>query len=187
MQIILASQSLFRRKALDLLSLQYSVVPSNFDEKSIRHSDPLELAKMLSEAKALAIGKIHENSLVIAADLFVTFNNEVFEKPANNEEAIEMLRTFSGNKVEIICGLAVFNSETGKMLSATDTCAIKFRELVDSEIQDYVSRYPVTKFAGSFDSDGVIRFAEEINGTSFQFGLPVNKLIYFLRENGVKV
>lgn len=187
MQIILASQSLFRRKALDILGLQYKVIPSNFDEKSLRHSDPLELAKKLAEAKALEVGKNNASAIIIAADLFVTLNGKIYEKPANEKEAVEMLAAFSSNSIEIISGLAVYNTASKKMLSSTDTCTAKFRKLNNHEIQDYVSRYPVTKFAGAFDSDGLLRFAESVNGTSFQTGMAINHLILFLRENRVKV
>ncbi len=187
MQIILASQSIFRRKALDILGLQYKIIPSNFDEKSLRHDNPLELAKKLAEAKALEVSKGRLDSIIIAADLFVTMNRKIYEKPADEKEAMEMLAAFSGNSIEIISGLAVYNTATKKMLSSTDTCRAKFRELNNHEIEDYVSRYPVTKFAGAFDADGLLRFAESVNGTSFQTGMPVNALIQFLRENGVNV
>jgi predicted house-cleaning NTP pyrophosphatase (Maf/HAM1 superfamily) len=56
MKIILASQSLFRKHALDILGLVYETIPSNSDESAIRHEDPHEMAKMLSHAKALKIG-----------------------------------------------------------------------------------------------------------------------------------
>lgn len=187
MQIILASQSPFRRKALDILGLEYIVAPSGIDEKVIRHSNPLELAKKLSEAKALEVGKEHKEALVIAADLFVVMDGMVYEKPATEEEAVEMLETFSGNELKTISGLAVYNSATKKMLSNVDTCTAKFRELNNDEIRDYVSRYPVTEFAGAFDSDGLLRFAESVNGTSFQTGMSLNALIKLLREHGVKV
>lgn len=188
MEIILASQSSFRRKALDLLGLQYEVIPSHFDEKTLRHNDPVQLAKQLSEAKAREVGKNHKEALVIAADLFVTLNGKIYEKPASAEEAVEMLGAFSGRELEIISGLAVYNAISGRMLSCAETCTVKFRKLTEFEIQDYVSRYPVVKFAGAFDVDGLMRFGEHINGNyGFATGLPMNKLIEFLRENGVKV
>ncbi len=188
MRLILASQSQPRRKALDLLGLQYEVIPSHFDEKSIRNDDPLQLARKLSEAKALEIGKNNQDALIVAADSFITLNKKIYEKPANNNEAIEMLETFSGKNLEMISGLAVLNTAKNKMLSTVESCTIKFRKLTEGEIADYVARYPVTRFAGAFDGDGVVRFADHLNGNyNFQTGLPMNKLILFLRENGLQV
>ncbi len=56
MNLILASKSAPRRKALDILGLSYRVVPSDVDEKEIRDSDPVELVRKLSEAKAKQVG-----------------------------------------------------------------------------------------------------------------------------------
>lgn len=52
MNIVLASRSRFRRQALDLLDVDYEVIPSDIDERSIRDSDPKFLARKLAEAKA---------------------------------------------------------------------------------------------------------------------------------------
>ncbi len=189
MKIILASQSQARRKALNLLGLQYEVIPSHFDEKSIRDSDPLVLAKKLSEAKALEVGKVSfDAAVVVAADLFVTLDNKIFEKPRTVKEAVDMLKTFSDKRLDIIAGLAVLNTETTKMLSTVEVCRVKFRKLTDEEIQNYTTRHPVMQFAGAFDGDGMLRFAEHLEGNyNFQSGLPMNKLILFLRQNGLSV
>lgn len=188
MDIILASASVFRKKALDLLGLQYAIIPSNINEKAIRDSNPLNMAQKLSEAKAKAIGENHPDKIVIAADLFVVQNKTVFEKPTNKEDAINMLRQFPGKKIVIITGLAVFNSNTQKMLSTAESCNVTFRNLEEREISDYVARYPVTNFAGAFDGDGLLRFAEHIQGNyNFHAALPMNRLVEFLRENELAV
>ena len=188
MKIILASQSPFRKHALDILGLVYETIPSNIDESAIRHEDPHEMVKMLSKAKALKIGEDQTDALIIAADLFIVHDNRIFEKPKDETEAKEMLRTFSGNTFEIIAGLAVFNNGTKNLLSTSEVCNVSFRELTEFEIDDYVSKYPVMKFAGAFDADGLLRFADRIEGNcNFKAGLPVNKLILFLRENGITV
>jgi len=188
MKIILASQSLFRKRAFDILGLQCETLPSAFDEKSIRANDPHELARRLSESKAMTVGEKHVDAIIVAADLFIVMNHKIYEKPKDLNEAFHMLKSFSGKELEIISGIAVFNSKTQKMLSTSTTCRAKFRELGDDEIKDYISRYPVLKFAAAFDGDGLLRFAECINGSlNFLTGLPVDKLIDFLREQGVKV
>jgi len=70
MRIVLASQSAARKRAMDMLGLQYCVIPSNFDEQSLRDDDPYALARKLSEAKAKALD---EQGIIIAGDLFVVF------------------------------------------------------------------------------------------------------------------
>ena len=188
MQIILASKSSFRKRALEILGLKYTIIPSDFDEKSIREENPMLLAEKLAEAKARAIGDKNSDSLVIAGDLFVVFKGKIYEKPLSEEEAFEMLKTFSGNKIDIIAGVAVYNSKTIEMLSTAKKYTVKFRELLDYEIKDYISRYPVLDISGSFEIDGLLRFAESSTGHfPFLAAYPMNELILFLRKNGLKV
>ena len=188
MRIILASKSMFRKKALDILGLEYEVIPSSFDEKSIRDKDPERLAKKLAEAKAKDVGEKHKDAIVISGDLFVVFNNKIYEKPKNKEEAFEMLKSFSGKELNSVSSVAVYNSKTKKLVSSADRSKAKFRKLLDYEIKDYISKYPVLKFSAAFDSNGLLRFAERVEGKlSFITGFSMNELILLLREQGVKV
>lgn len=188
MRIILASQSPFRKHALDILGLTYETIPSNIDESIIRHKNPNELAQLLSKAKARKIGEDNPDSIIIAGDLFVFHNKEIIEKPRDVNHAKEMLKSFSGKTIEIFTGLSVYNSKTHKLLSTSEVCKVRFRDLSDFEINDYVSRYPAVKCAGAFESDGILRFAEHIEGNyNFNTAIPVNKLILFLRENDINV
>ncbi|MFA5127918.1 MAG: Maf family nucleotide pyrophosphatase [Patescibacteria group bacterium] len=188
MRIILASQSPFRKHALDILGLKYEIIPSNIDESAIRHLDPNELAQLLSKAKALEIGNKNADSIVISADLFVVHKNKIIEKPRDENHAKEMLKSFSGDTFKIVTGLVVYNSNTKKLLSTSEECEVRFRELTDFEINNYVTRFPAVKCAGAFESDGLLRFAEYIKGNyNFRTAIPVNKLILFLRENGISV
>jgi septum formation protein len=182
-RIILGSQSLYRKKALDILNLKYETISSNFDEKSIRDKDPQIMAKKLAEAKALSIAENQNDALIITADLFLVFENQIYEKPISIEQAKEFLRGFSGNVVEVISGLAVYNTETKEMQSTVEVSNLKFRKLDEAEIIDYVNKYPVLKCAGGFERDGILRFCESISGSyCFYAGLPVNKLIEFLKK-----
>ncbi|MAF99334.1 MAG: septum formation protein Maf [Nanoarchaeota archaeon] len=188
MKIVLGSQSPFRKHALDVLGLDYETVPSHFDEKSIRDDNPLELAKKLSEAKARSLSERHPDAIIVTGDLFVVYQNKVYEKPKSEGDAFDMLKLFSGSMLEIVTGLAVYNPTTDHMLSTVEKCEVTFRELIDTEINDYISRYPVLKCAGSFEADGLLRFAETIQGKyTFRAGLPVNELVLFLREHGVNI
>lgn len=188
MKIILASQSLFRKHALDVLGVSYETIPSNFDESSVVDADPIVLVKKLAEAKARKIGEEYTNALVIAADLVIVFDNAIFGKPNNLAEARRTLQQLSGNHFDIVAGLAVYNVATNRMLSAVEKCVVTFRPLQDHEIDDYIQRYPVLKCGGSFEADGLLRFAESVNGNyNFPTGLPVNRLIEFLRANKINV
>ncbi|MEF8798307.1 MAG: Maf family nucleotide pyrophosphatase [Candidatus Bipolaricaulota bacterium] len=185
MNVVLASGSKFRRQALDLLEIDYDVIPSEIDEKTIRHDDPETLARKLAEAKAEDVGKsLNGDNLVIAGDLFILFQGSIYEKPETEEEAIEMLKAYSGEKLEIISGVSILNTETHELKSALGHSEIAFRDISNNEIEKYVSNYPVRDFAGAFEKEGVQKFSKEVHGDlSFLTGIPLNKLIQLLREN----
>ena len=188
MRLVLASQSSFRKRALELLGVPFETRPHTIDERSIRDEDPYVRARVLSEAKARDIGSREQNAIVIAGDLFVVFDGRIYEKPAHDDEALEMLRSFSANTLDIIAGVAVYNPDTERMLSSVEKCTVTLRALEDHEIEDYVSRYPVERFAAALDGDGLLRFADTVHGKyPFLTSFPLSELVRFLRENGVRV
>jgi len=185
MKIVLASESPFRRRAMDLLGIDYEVWPSAIDEKAIRDDDPAELTRKLAEAKARKVAGECSDALIVAGDAVASKNGLIYEKPRDREEAARFLKELSGSTFQFVTSLVVLNSETGKMLSTVEASDISFRKLVEREIKAYVEKYDVMRYAGAFESDAVLKFAERIAGSyNFVTALPVSLLIVFLREPG---
>lgn len=173
---------------MEILGIAYEVCPSAIDEKSIRDSDPVALTKKLAEAKAWKIADAFPGAIVVAGDAVVAKNGTIFEKPRSRDEAVKFLRDLSGSAFRFVTSLVVLRSDTRKILSTVEVSEIKFRALVEREIRDYVSRYPVLRFAGAFEGDGVLRFADSVSGSyNFITAMPVSRLAAFLREQGVEV
>lgn len=188
MKIILASKSAFRKRALEILGLKFSVEPSEFDESMIRYKNPMLMAKKLSESKARKVADGNKNSIVIASDLFAVCGGRVYEKPGSKREAVSMIKSFSGKKMDIIAGLAVHNTQTKKTMSTSRKYTVTFRKLGEREIQDYVRRYPVVHCSAAMEGDALMRFARSVRGDyPFLTGIPMVPLIVFLRKNGVRV
>jgi septum formation protein len=125
---------------------------------------------------------------VVSGDAVVAKDRKIFEQPRSNEEAVEFLRELSGNAFQFVTSLTVLRSDIGRMLSAVETSHIKFRQLEDRELHDYVRRYPVLRYVGAFEGDGVLRFADSVSGSyNFITTMPVSRLAVFLREQGVEV
>jgi len=188
MKIVLASESPFRRRALDLIGLPYETRLSRIDEKAIRHDDPAELTRQLAEAKAWAIASEFPEAVIVSGDAVAAQGSRIFEKPRDKKEAAEFLKQFSGNQFQFVTSIAVLNTETGRMLSAVESCDIFFRALLDGEIKRYINKYDVLNYAGAFENDAVLLFADRISG-SYNLGtaLPPSRLIILMREQGVPV
>jgi len=188
MKIVLASESPFRRRALDILGLAYETCPSEIDEKAIRDSDPVDLTRKLSEAKAWKIAGECPDAVVVSGDAVVSKGGKIYEKPCNEAEAAQFLRELSGSEFQFITALSVIHSQTRNMLSTVETSHICFRPLLEREIQDYISRYRVLSYAGAFESDAVLLFAERICGSyNFVTALPVSRLVLLLRAQGIDI
>ena len=74
------------------------------------------------------------------------------------------------------------------MLSTVETADIFFRPPLDREIQQYINKYDVLRYAGAFENDAVLLLADRIAG-SYNLGtaLPLSSLVVMLREQGVHV
>lgn len=188
MRIVLASESQFRKRAMDLLGIPYECRPARIDEKAIRHDDPKELTRKIAEAKARKIAEQCPNAMIVSGDAVAAKASRIFEKPQSLEEAAEFLRDLSGSHFQFVTSIAVLNAQTKKMLSTVESSDIFFRPLIEREIQQYISKYDVLSYAGAFENDAVLMFADRISG-SYNLGtaLPPSRLIQLLRAQGVEV
>ncbi len=188
MKIILASESPFRKRAMDMLGIPYETRPSRIDEKAIRHDDPRELTRQLAEAKARKIASECPDAVVVSGDAVAAQGNTIYEKPRDKAEARTFLKAFSGDCFQFVTSLAVLNARTERMLSTVETLDIFFRPILEREIERYLDTYDVLNCAGAFENDAVALFAERISG-SYNLGtaLPPSRLILMLREQGVAV
>jgi septum formation protein len=135
MKIVLASESQFRRRAMDLVGLPYETRPSRIDEKAIRDADPFQLTRKIAEAKALKVAPECPNAVIVSGDAVAAKGPRIFEKPRNKEEAAQFLKEFSGSQFQFVSAIAVLNTQTRRMLSTVETSDIFFRPLLDREIQ----------------------------------------------------
>jgi len=188
MKIVLASESIFRKRAMDLLGLPYETRPSEIDEKAIRDDDPAELTRKLAEAKVRKVASEFPEAVVVSGDAVAVRGKQILEKPCSLEEAAQFLRQLSASTFQFVTALAVLHSRARKLLSSVETLDITFRQLAEREIRNYIGKYAVLTYAGAFEDDAVRMFADRISG-SYNTGtaLPVSRLILFLREQGVEI
>jgi len=172
---------------MDSLDIAYDVVPSRLNEKSIRNLDPRELVRLLSEAKAREVGSRCPGAVVVGGDLVVACCGKIYEKPTSLKEASMMLKSFSDSTVEVVSGLAVYDSSRSSMLSEVSVCELQFRKLDDSEIEAYVHSNSVLNFAGAFHVIGARMFSTGKGDVSVLNGIQKKTLIGFLRKSGFVV
>ena len=185
--ICLASSSPRRQQILKDLGLNFTVSPPvDFNEK-LGGAEPEVLVCDNALGKAMEVAGNHKDSVIIGCDTIVMFDNEIFGKPLTPDNAYMMLKKLSGNCHSVFSGLAVIDTQIYKELVGYEKAEVKFKELSEKEINDYVeSGEPLDK-AGAYgiqECGGA--FVGKVKGNvSTVVGLPEELLKNFLTELGL--
>lgn len=184
-KIILASNSPRRRELLAGLGYPYEVrVLEGIDESYPETLDGSEVAAYISRAKAGAYQTaMAEDELVITADTIVCLDDKVLGKPADEHEAVEMIRSLRGRTHQVYTGVTIITAEkSSTFVSRTD---VTFAALTEEEIQHYVTHYRPMDKAGAYGIQEWIGYigVERIEGSYFNvMGLPVQRLYTELKK-----
>ena len=142
-----------------------------------------EIAEFLALKKGKAYPEKFPNHLIITADTTVVLENKVLNKPADHQEAYEMLRSQSGRDHRVITGVCITSPE--KQVSFSVTTEVRFCELTDEEITYYIREYEPYDKAGAYGIQewiGLIGI-EEIKGSYYNVvGLPVRRIYQVLKD-----
>lgn len=187
--IILASASNARKLILTTMGIPFSIDPASIDERAIRNPDPGEQARLIAAAKGETVATRHPQAIIIAADTFTVLNGQTLEKPSDLNEAREMLQRQSGNWFYVYTGYWFHDGQTGRTHSTVVKVGVKMRELSASEIERYITTYPVCNYAAAH-SEAMIEgqaFVEELQGSAMGcfYGLPLEHVGADLRASGI--
>lgn len=190
MDLILASTSPYRRQLLKRLQLPFRCLAPDADETPLQGEAPESLARRLALTKARSISSAHPGSLVIGSDQVASLEGALLGKPGNRANARQQLLASAGKTVQFLTGLALCCKETGFEAVLVAPCAVHFRALDSTAIDNYLSREEPFDCAGSFKCEGLgIALFERISSddpTSLE-GLPLIGLTSLLQQAGYPV
>lgn len=185
-KIILASQSPRRKQLLEWAEVKFDVKVKATDESFPAgmpvQQVPIHIARNKSKAIAAEIQQ-DASTVIIAADTVVVLGNDVINKPADRDEAINILSRLSGNKHQVITGVVITKGQ--KEISFSDTTSVWFHSLTRAEIEFYVDKYQPYDKAGAYAIQewiGVVGI-QRIDGDFYNvMGLPVSRVVQALKE-----
>jgi len=191
--LILASGSPRRAKILHDLGVEFEIVKTEAPEVLIPH-DPVRTVTENACAKLHAAAVAQERDppvavatscappevagrAILAADTIVWFDNRIYGKPRDLEEAKKFLRELSGQTHVVFTGVA-FRAPDGVERTACVESHVTFRALSEEMIDDYVARVHPTDRAGAYDIDesGDLIVASYEGSYENIMGLPVEPL-----------
>ena len=190
MALILASASAIRRDLLRAAGVEVTIVPSRIDEDEAKRQlrTPVDIAKQLAGAKAIAISADYPDDWVIGSDSVVSVGDRLFDKPHDRSEAAEHLRYFSGRELRLTSAVALARGGTLDW-SHVDSATLHVRDLSDRFIAEYLdAEWPEVGYTvGVFrlEARGAQLFSA-IAGDHFTIlGMPLLPLLGALRERGL--
>ena len=180
--IVLASGSPRRRDLLNGMGIRFTVFEPQADENI--DALPRDKVLLLALRKADAACPQCPDAIVITADTLVALDGETLGKPRTDDEARAMLRRLSGRTHEVLTGLCVTDTRTGERRACVASTSVRFRDLTDGEIADYVAGGEPRGKAGAYAIQGAGgAFVESIQGSRNNvIGLPTETLKTILDE-----
>ncbi|EEA08434.1 maf-like protein, putative [Cryptosporidium muris RN66] len=150
-KVILGSTSESRKVILKKAGVNISdYISADIDERSINGDSPQELVLKLSHAKLKAVLKKSDNILnsnnkglmskvlVICADSIAYKDGEIRNKPVDNEEKRQFLKSYSNSYVDVVSGIAIYNNVSNSIIDTVVTSRVYFKIIPQYVIENAV-------------------------------------------------
>lgn len=189
-KIILASNSVQRKKLLQQLGLKFTVKASQVEELTKIKSNCVALVKDNALLKAQDVASRLKDGVVIGADTVVYIgNNTILGKPRNIEEARKILRILFTRPQWVYTGVVVIDVKAKKTIIDYEKTKVYMLPLDKNEIAAYHKKVNPFDKAGGFDIEGFgSTFIHRIEGCYTNvIGLPMAKLATMLKKVGVSI
>ncbi len=180
MQLILASNSPRRWELLAREGIEFSVVPSGFEEKG-EGLTAEETVLRFAEGKAEEVFSRFPDRAVLGADTVVCLDGEIIGKPHTEARAKEMLRRLSGRAHSVFTGVCLVTKEI-KLLGACQT-VVRFETLSEELIAEYVENMKPLDKAGAYGIQDGYPLVRSIEGSYTNVvGFPMELVREYLRK-----
>jgi septum formation protein len=184
--IYLASRSPRRRELLSQIGVRYHLLlfrerlgeRPEIDEAVIEGEAPAAYVERMARAKAEAgwnrmLQRNLPHAPILAADTTVALGGRILGKPSDRAEAAEMLALLSGERHEVLTGVALKHQDQVEF--ALSISEVLLKKLSPEEIAQYVASGEGDDKAGAYAIQGrAARFIVELRGSySGVMGLPL--------------
>ena len=185
----MASESPRRQEFFRLLGLPFVCIPSGADESFDQRLDPKAVAEELAVRKIKKILETRAGDTapwICGADTLIHLNGKIYGKPRDRVDAERMLLDFQGKTHEVICAIALYNSQKKTYDCRSVASAITFAPVSQGEIDWYLDCGEWQDAAGAYKIQGKAScFITGIHGSySAVVGLPLREFYAMLRDNG---
>jgi septum formation protein len=189
-RLILGSSSVYRQDLLRRLRVPFDVCSPQIDEAPLPDEKAEMTAVRLAEAKSRAVATEFVDAVVIGADQVAVLEGLQLGKPLNYSNAVKQLQAARGKEVIFHTALCLFNSRNGNIQTRLVPSRVKFRNLSDRQIENYLDKEQPYHCAGSAKAEGLgIALLESIlsDDPTALIGLPLMALVDMLLQEGIEI
>jgi septum formation protein len=172
-----------------LLGVPFRAVVSRHDEDAAPvPDDPGERALAHARAKAAEVAGrlgVPSGGAVIGADTAVVVEGRWLAKPADRQEAREMIRLLAGRDHTVISAVALIGEDGER--ARCERATVRFRPLGEAAVEWYLDRGEWAERAGAYAIQGAgAALVERVEGDpTTVIGLPLGALLDLLQEAGL--
>lgn len=191
--VYLASQSPRRKQLLEQIGVRYELLLASPDEdaesleREIPGEAPLTYVKRVTQLKLeAAVKRMQARGLkpapVLCADTTVALGRVILGKPENEQDAVRILKTLSGQTHRVLTAVAVASGRRRDL--SVSVSKVTFAPMKLSEIKAYVATGEPFGKAGAYGVQGMAAaYISEIQGSyTGIMGLPLFETAELLKN-----
>ena len=182
---ILASRSPRRKDLLEAIGLKFTVdEPLDYEEIHPKNRSAHEIVLINAMGKAESVANNHKDAIILGVDTVGAFKDHILEKPKDEDDALRMLKMLQGTTHEVLTGLCLIDSKTGKKITAVESTTIEFVPMSARDIKKYIKAGESMDKAAAYAAQGIGSiFVKSMDGDYFNVvGLPMYRLNLMLKE-----
>lgn len=182
MRYILASASPRRKELLEKTGITFDIIPSSIEEK-ITRTKPSDIVLELASQKAADVFQNQDETsdlTVIGADTIVVYRDEILGKPADEQDAYDMLSMLADRTHQVYTGVSMIVRKNGlaQTFNFYEKTDVTFYPVAREDLHAYVASGDPLDKAGAYGIQGP--FAIHVKGIAGDYnnvvGLPVGRL-----------
>jgi len=187
MKFILASASPRRKELLERIGARFDIVPAQVEEFEEGHADPETMVRENAALKAGWVAGKHPDRFVLGSDTTVHLDGKVLAKPANLEEARQMLGRLSGRTHVVYTGVSLQRQDGDINETFGVRSEVTFKPFDDQTIDRYFEIVNPLDKAGAYGiQEGTELIIESFQGShSNIMGLPIDETKRMLERHNL--
>ena len=181
--MVLGSRSPRRVTILKELGIPFTQMISKLDESLRDGESAYRFASRLAREKALSLSRQVTDCLVLGCDTVVVYENRIWPKPVDPDNAFEILSCLSG-RTHVVCTALALAEDQQVLADGYELTEVTFNRVTPEQIRTYIDTGEPMDKAGAYGIQGMGAFlVDSIRGNLDNvIGLPVTLLDRLARQ-----